>query len=146
MSQHVVISPAEVADRLASANSSNPMHAAPTGAMRKARWRSSPQNTLRGVNGRQESKPSLELHSREAPAPVFADLNKYEATTHFVSQSIIFALFPDRATGEAYCLAHYITANDGKRRLMFASLRYCDRFVKQTVLGYLPSVCSTWIG
>ena len=29
--------------------------------------------------------PSQELHSREALAPVFAELNKYEATTHFVA-------------------------------------------------------------
>lgn len=28
-----------------------------------------------------DPKPSMELHSREALAPVFADLNKYEATT-----------------------------------------------------------------
>ena len=33
--------------------------------------------------------PSMELHSREALAPVFADLNKYDATTHFVGQSTI---------------------------------------------------------
>ena len=26
--------------------------------------------------------PSMELHSRDALAPVFADLNKYDATTH----------------------------------------------------------------
>ena len=31
-----------------------------------------------------DPKPSIDLHSREALAPVFADLNKYEATTHFV--------------------------------------------------------------
>ncbi len=31
--------------------------------------------------------PSLELHSRDALAPVFADLNKYDTTTHFVGQS-----------------------------------------------------------
>jgi hypothetical protein len=31
--------------------------------------------------------PSQELHSREALAPVFADLNKYIATMHFVGQS-----------------------------------------------------------
>jgi len=29
-------------------------------------------------------KPSQELHSREALAPVFADLNKYVATMHFL--------------------------------------------------------------
>src|SRR6202789_1550800 len=44
--------------------------------------------------------PSMDLHSREALAPVFADLNKYDATTHFVGQSTIFTLTGDRATGE----------------------------------------------
>src|ERR1700745_2478467 len=42
--------------------------------------------------------PSQELHSREALAPVFADLNKYDATTHFVGQSTILTLTGDRAT------------------------------------------------
>jgi SnoaL-like domain len=74
--------------------------------------------------------PSQELHSREALAPVFADLNKYEATTHFLGQSTIFTLTTDRATGEAYCLAHHVTVDGGKRRLMVASLRYLDTFVK----------------
>jgi hypothetical protein len=74
--------------------------------------------------------PSMDLHSREALAPVFADLNKYDATTHFVGQSTIFTLTADRATGEAYCLAHHVTLKEGKRRLMIASLRYLDTFVK----------------
>jgi len=74
--------------------------------------------------------PSQELHSRDALAPVFADLNKYDATTHFVGQSTIFTLTSDRATGEAYCLAHHVTVDGGKRRLMLASLRYLDTFVK----------------
>jgi hypothetical protein len=74
--------------------------------------------------------PSQELHSREALAPVFAELNKYDATTHFVGQSTIFSLTGDRATGEAYCLAHHITVDGEKRRLMVASLRYLDTFVK----------------
>ena len=74
--------------------------------------------------------PSQELHSREALAPVFAELNKYDATTHFVGQSTIFTLTYDRGTGEAYCLAHHVTADSGKRRLMVASLRYLDTFVK----------------
>jgi len=73
---------------------------------------------------------SQDLHSREALAPVFAELNKYDATTHFVGQSTIFSLTGDRATGEAYCLAHHITVDSGKRRLMVASLRYLDTFVK----------------
>lgn len=75
--------------------------------------------------------PSEDLHSREALAPVFADLNKYDATTHFVGQSTIFTLTRDRATGEAYCLAHHVTVDGGKRRLMLASLRYLDTFVKK---------------
>ena len=78
----------------------------------------------------QDPKPSMELHSREALAPVFADLNKYDATTHFVGQSTIFTLTGDRATGEAYCLAHHVTVNGAKRTLMIASLRYLDTFVK----------------
>ncbi len=78
-----------------------------------------------------DPKPSQELHSRDALAPVFADLNQYDATTHFVGQSTIFALTGDRATGEAYCLAHHVTIDGGKRRLMLASLRYLDIFVKR---------------
>ena len=74
--------------------------------------------------------PSQELHSREALAPVFADLNPYVATTHFVGQSTILTLTNDRATGEAYCLAHHVTVDGGKRRLMLASLRYLDTFTK----------------
>jgi len=77
-----------------------------------------------------DPNPSQELHSRAALAPVFADLNQYQATTHFVGQSTIFTLTGDRATGEAYCLAHHVTVNGGKRRLMLASLRYQDTFVK----------------
>ena len=68
--------------------------------------------------------PSQELLSREALAPVFADLNKYDATTHFIGQSTILTLTNERATGEAYCLPHHVTADGDKRRLMVASLRY----------------------
>src|SRR5580693_5795783 len=49
-----------------------------------------------------DPKPSMELRSRAALAPVFDDLNKYAATMHFVGQSTILALTNDRATGEAY--------------------------------------------
>jgi hypothetical protein len=74
--------------------------------------------------------PSQELHSREALAPVFAALNQYDVTTHFVGQSTISTLADHRATGEAYCLAHHVTVDGSKRRLMVASLRYVDTFVK----------------
>src|ERR1700748_102510 len=74
--------------------------------------------------------PSQELHSREALAPVFADLNKYAATMHFVGQSTILSLTSDRGTGEAYCLAHHLTVDADKRKLMVAALRYYDTFIK----------------
>jgi hypothetical protein len=77
-----------------------------------------------------DPSPSQEFHSREALAPVFAELNKYDATTHFVGQSTIFTLSDDRGTGETYCLAHHVTVDGKSRRLMIASLRYLDTFVK----------------
>jgi SnoaL-like domain len=77
-----------------------------------------------------DPKPSQELNSREALAPVFADLNQYEATTHFIGQNTLTTVSADRATGETYCLAHHVTNKDGKRHLMVASLRYHDTFAK----------------
>ena len=77
-----------------------------------------------------DPKPTQELHSRDALAPVFADLNQYDAPTHFLGQSTITTLSDDQATGEAYCLAHHVTVNGSKRRIMIASLRYYDTFVK----------------
>jgi len=77
-----------------------------------------------------DPKPSQELNSREALAPVFADLNKYAATMHFVGQSTVLSLTADRGTGEGYCLAHHLSVDGEKRRLMIAALRYYDTFVK----------------
>jgi hypothetical protein len=77
-----------------------------------------------------DPKPSQELDSREALAPVFADLNRYAATMQFVGQSTILSLTTDQATGEAYCLAHHLTDDGGKRELMVAALRYHDTFLK----------------
>src|SRR4029077_9316251 len=74
--------------------------------------------------------PSQELHSREALAPVFDDLNKYVATMHFVGQSTILSLTDHHATGEAYTLAHHLTIEGEHRSLMIAALRYADTFVK----------------
>ena len=71
-----------------------------------------------------------ELHSRDALAPVFADLNQYAATMHFVGQSTIQTLTGNYAAGEAYTLAHHLTVDGQQRRLMIAALRYNDRFAK----------------
>ena len=75
------------------------------------------------------SEPTQELTGREALTPAFDDLNRYETTTHFNGHSTI-ALDGDRATGESYCLAHHLYTEDGERKLMVASLRYLDTFVK----------------
>jgi ketosteroid isomerase-like protein len=77
----------------------------------------------------QGSEPTQVLDGREALAPVFDDLNRYQATMHFNGQSTI-ALDGDRATGESYCIAHHLFTEAGQRKLMIAWLRYGDTFVK----------------
>src|SRR5262244_595387 len=62
-----------------------------------------------------DPKPSMDLHSREALAPVFADLNQYAATMHFLGQTTIITLIGERGTGETYCMPHHITIKDGSR-------------------------------
>jgi hypothetical protein len=75
------------------------------------------------------TEPSQELNGREALTPVFADLNRYEATMHFNGQSTV-TLDGDRGTGESYCIAHHLYADEGVRKLMVAWIRYLDVFVK----------------
>ena len=75
------------------------------------------------------SEPTYVLEGREALTPVFADLNRYEVTTHFNGQSTV-ALDGDRATGESYTIAHHVFTEDGVRKIMIASLRYLDVFAK----------------
>ena len=77
-----------------------------------------------------DPNPTQELHSRGALAPIFADLNKYATTTHFLGQTTITGLTELRGTGETYCLAHHVTVSGVKRGLMVASLRYLDTFEK----------------
>ena len=131
MSKHIAISPSEAADRLAIRELVEAY--AHCADRRDAKGQMSlfteDAHFVVHMNA-QNPKPSMELQSREALAPVFADLNKYDATTHFVGQSTIFTLKDDRAVGEAYCLAHHVSIEAGKRKLMIASLRYLDTFVK----------------
>ena len=77
----------------------------------------------------QGSAPTQVLDGREALTPVFEALNNYQATMHFNGQSTI-SLAGDRATGQSYCIAHHLFAEDGERKLMVAYLRYHDVFVK----------------
>jgi hypothetical protein len=131
MSEHIGISPAEAADRLAIRELVEAY--AHCADRRDAKGQMSlftgDSHFVVYMNAK-DPKPSQELHSRDALAPVFADLNKYSATMHFVGQSTILTLTSVRGTGEAYCLAHHLTIEDEKRELMIAALRYYDTFVK----------------
>jgi ketosteroid isomerase-like protein len=132
MSQHVTISPTESADRLAIRELVEAY--AYCADRRDARGQMAlftPDTHFVVYMNAEDPKPSRELHSREALAPVFADLNKYAATMHFLGQSTILTLTGDRATGEAYCLAHHLTVDGDKRRLMIAALRYADTFERK---------------
>ena len=131
MSNHAAISPSEAADRLAIRELIEAYaHCADRRDAKGQMSLFTPDTHFVVFMNAKDPTPSQELHSREALAPVFRDLNKYDATTHFVGQSTIFTLTSDRATGEAYCMAHHVTVDGGKRRLMLASLRYRDTFVK----------------
>jgi hypothetical protein len=131
MSKHVSISPAEAADRLAIRELVEAYAHCADRRDAKGQMALFIADTHFVVYmNTKDPSPSQELHSREALAPVFGELNKYEATTHFVGQSTIFTVTGDQASGEAYCLAHHVTVDGGKRRLMVASLRYLDTFVK----------------
>ena len=131
MSKHVSISPTEAADRLAIRELVEAY--AHCADRRDARGQMSlfiADTRFVVYMNAKDPTPSQELHSREALAPVFADLNKYAATMHFVGQSTILTLTADRGTGEAYCLAHHLTIENEKRELMVAALRYYDTFPK----------------
>src|ERR1700739_1114302 len=129
MSQHLTISPSQAADRLAirelieayahcadrrDANGQMSLFTADTHFV-----------VYMSAN---DPKPSQELNSREALAPVFADLNKYSSTMHFLGQTTILTLINDRGTAETYCMPHHLTVEGKNRRLMIAALRYYDTF------------------
>jgi len=73
--------------------------------------------------------PTQQLRGRDALAPVFDELNVYEATMHFNGQSAT-VLDGDHASGVTYCLAHHVKVEGPERSLMIASIRYLDTFVK----------------
>jgi len=131
MTKHLALSPSEAADRLAIRELVEAYaHCADRRDAKGQMYLFTEDTHFLVYMNAKDPTPSQELHSRDALAPVFAELNKYDATTHFVGQSTIVTLTPDRATGEAYCLAHHVTVDGGKRQLMVASLRYLDTFVK----------------
>lgn len=132
MSKHLAISPTEAADRLAIRELVEAYSHCADRRDAKGQMSLFTADTHFAVfMDPGEPKPTWELQSRDALAAVFADLNKYIATTHFVGQSTILSLSKDKAVGETYCMAHHVTVTERKRSLMVASLRYLDMFVKE---------------
>ena len=131
MSKNIAISPSEAADRLAIRELVEAYaHCADRrDAKRQMSLFAADTHFVLYMNAK-DPTPSQEVHSREALAPVFADLNKYAATMHLLGQTTITALTSDRGTGETYCMPHHLTIEGGKRQLMLAALRYYDTFVK----------------
>ena len=131
MRKHVAISPEEVADRLAIRELIEAYAHCADRRDAKGQMALFTSDTHFVVYmSAKDPKPSQELHSREALAPVFADLNQYAATMHFLGQTTIQTLTGDRGTGETYCMPHHLTIDGGSRRLMIAALRYYDTFLK----------------
>jgi ketosteroid isomerase-like protein len=131
MARHAGISPEEAADRLAIRELIESY--ARCADRRDAKGQMAlftPDTHFVVYMSAKDPTPTQELHSREELAPVFADLNRYAATMHFLGQTTILTLTRDRGTGETYCMPHHLTIKDGKRRLMIAALRYYDTFVK----------------
>src|SRR6201987_5584654 len=132
MSKHIRVSPEEAADRLAIRELVEAYAHCADRRDAKGQMALFTEDTHFVVYmNAKDPKPSQELHSRAALAPVFDDLNKYAATMHFVGQSTVLSLTGDRATGEAYTLAHHLTVDGAKSALMIAALRYEDTFVKK---------------
>jgi SnoaL-like protein len=131
MSKHGAISPEEAADRLAIRELVEAY--AHCADRRDAKGQMSLFTTdthfVVYMNAK-DPTPTQELHSREALASVFADLNQYAATMHFLGQTTILTLTRDRGTAETYCMPHHLMIDGGKRRLMIAALRYSDQFVR----------------
>jgi len=132
MSKHVAVTPAEAADRLAIRELVEAYAHCADRRDAKGQMALFTEDTHFVVfMDAKDPKPSMDLHSRAQLGPVFNDLDKYAATMHFVGQSSVLSLTDDRATGEAYTLAHHLTVDGGKRRLMIAALRYDDTFAKK---------------
>src|SRR5689334_18204252 len=132
MSKHATISPTEAADRLAIRELVEAYSHCADRRDAKGQMALFTEDTHFVVYmDAKDPTPTQELRGRESLAPVFADLNKYAATMHFLGQSTILTLSNDRATGETYCMPHHLTVDSGKRSLMIAALLYYDTFVKQ---------------
>ena len=133
MSKHVSISPEEAANRLAIRELVEAYaHCADRRDAHGQMSLFTPDTHFVVYMNAKDQTPSQELHSREALAPVFADLNQYAATMHLLGQTTILTLHGDRGTGETYCMPHHLTIDgedttpDGCRPPLHGQLRKLD--------------------
>ncbi len=130
MADHTELSPAEAADRLALRKLFDAYaHCADRRDAEGQKALFTADTRFAVYMSGEDSEPTYVIEGREALMPVFADLNRYEATTHFNGQSTV-TIDGDRATGESYTIAHHVYTEDGTRKIMIAALRYLDTFTK----------------
>src|SRR3954465_14994555 len=101
MSQHVMISPSEAADRLAIRELIDAYaHCADRRDAKGQMALFTGDTVVYVFMDSRSPEPTYVLHGRDALAPVFANLNQYQATTHFNGQSTV-RWDGDQATGES---------------------------------------------
>jgi hypothetical protein len=130
VSVHSTVSPAEAADRLALRELFDAYaHCADRRDAEGQKSLFAPDARFAVYMAGEGTEPTYVLEGREALSPVFADLNQYDATTHFNGQSTV-TLAGDTATGECYTIAHHLYTAEGERKIMIASLRYLDTYAR----------------
>jgi hypothetical protein len=130
MAVHTELSPAEAADRLALRELFDAYaHCADRREAEGQKALFTEDTRFAVCMDGEGSEPTYVLQGREALTPVFDDLNRYEATTHFNGQSTV-TIDGNRAIGESYTIAHHVFTENGNRQIMIAALRYLDAFTK----------------
>jgi ketosteroid isomerase-like protein len=131
MTVQTSISPEEVADRLAIRQLIDAYaHCADRRDAKGQMALFAPDTVFEVFMDSRSAEPTQTLRGRDALAPVFENLNTYQATTHFNGQSTV-EIEGNTAKGESYCIAHHLTVDGEKRMLMVASIRYLDTFSKE---------------
>src|SRR5947199_7730165 len=122
MAVHTELSPTEAADRLALRELFDAYaHCADRRDVEGQRALFTDDTRFAVYMDGEGSEPTYVLQGREALKPVFDDLNRYEARTHFNGQSAV-TIDGNRATGESYTIAHHAYTEDSDRKIMLASL------------------------
>jgi hypothetical protein len=69
-----------------------------------------------------------DMHGREAIANAMTRLSRYRVTTHMLGQQHVdhLDLINGEASAETYCLAHHLSGEPTRDRVM--AIRYLDRF------------------